>query len=353
MILHVFNPEHDISLASGLKSFTPPAAVRLLREGAGFLPALWARRGDAVLVGDVERASREAERVSRMYGITVSNCRFVTYRDLHELNLRGVDVWGWDRAIVARLARHGVPRRLMPDDDRLTAIRRLSSRATAARLLPLLAGRGRAGEAFVCQGEDEIRRHIAERGAVVLKSPWSCSGRGVRFVRGGEVAEQLSGWIRKTLKTQGAVMVEPYYKKVMDFGMEFFCHGDGSVEYAGLSLFSVTNGAYTGNVIAPEAYKRERISAFVPAELLNDVKEKITDWAGTEYRGVYEGPFGVDMMVVEGTAGGDPLLHPCVEINLRRTMGHVALAVRTDCDGAAPAVATMGIDNYKFIMKTL
>ena len=36
----------------------------------------------------------------------------------------------------------------------------------------------------------------------------------------------------------------------------------------------------------------------------------------------YEGPFGIDMMIVKGG-----LLHPCVEINLRRTMGHVALSI--------------------------
>ena len=37
--------------------------------------------------------------------------------------------------------------------------------------------------------------------------------------------------------------------------------------------------------------------------------------------GKYVGPFGVDMMIAEEK------LHPCVEINLRRTMGHVALAL--------------------------
>jgi hypothetical protein len=53
----------------------------------------------------------------------------------------------------------------------------------------------------------------------------------------------------------------------------------------------------------------------------------------------YEGPFGIDMMVVanpdatsEKSLAADIeerqfLLHPCVEINLRRTMGHVALAL--------------------------
>jgi hypothetical protein len=69
--------------------------------------------------------------------------------------------------------------------------------------------------------------------------------------------------------------------------------------------------------------------------LLDSVEQKITTSLGL---GDYRGPFGVDMMIVRGdgiekTEDGNCLLHPCVEINLRRTMGHVALAISpTDDD---------------------
>ena len=36
-----------------------------------------------------------------------------------------------------------------------------------------------------------------------------------------------------------------------------------------------------------------------------------------------ERPLGIDMMLIR--MGGAVRLHPCVELNLRRTMGHVAL----------------------------
>ena len=40
----------------------------------------------------------------------------------------------------------------------------------------------------------------------------------------------------------------------------------------------------------------------------------------------YYGPFGIDMMIVESDNPACPyLLHPCVEINLRPTMGYAAL----------------------------
>jgi hypothetical protein len=42
----------------------------------------------------------------------------------------------------------------------------------------------------------------------------------------------------------------------------------------------------------------------------------------TQLHGNYVGPFGVDMMALP-----DGKVHPCVELNLRKTMGHVALNI--------------------------
>ena len=55
---------------------------------------------------------------------------------------------------------------------------------------------------------------------------------------------------------QGGVTVEPYYTKVMDFGMEFETV-DGKVLYRGLSLFDTIKNAYSGNVLCPEDKKEE------------------------------------------------------------------------------------------------
>lgn len=109
--------------------------------------------------------------------------------------------------------------------------------------------------------------------------------------------------------------------------MEFESDGRGQVRYLGLSLFHTQNGAYTGNILASEDEKQEMISRYVSIELLDAVREKICSYLGALYKGRYAGPFGVDMMVVRGEDEQHFLLNPCVEINLRRTMGHVALAL--------------------------
>jgi hypothetical protein len=152
-------------------------------------------------------------------------------------------------------------------------------------------------------------------------------------------------------------MVEPYYRKVKDFGMEFYSDGLGHVTYLGLSLFHTKNGAYTGNLLATESKKQELLSHYLPLSLLCEVQEMICKHMGTLLSDKYEGPFGIDMMVCAShSTTGDPqfLLHPCVEINLRRTMGHVALALSPDDDDILRVMRVDYADNiYKLKIQRL
>ena len=109
--------------------------------------------------------------------------------------------------------------------------------------------------------------------------------------------------------------------------MEFVADENGRIHYLGLSLFHTVNGAYEGNILATESTKIDMISRYVPVGLLDGVKQKIVECLRLPG---YVGPFGVDMMIVKNA---QLFLHPCVEINLRRTMGHVALSISpTDDD---------------------
>ena len=243
--------------------------------------------------------------------------------------------WGWNLALRATLKRYGVREALLPTEDQIAEIRQLSHRRTAARLLPLLQMEGTVGESFECTTADEVEALLARYGQVVMKAPWSSSGRGLRFLSTERTPFQMqAGWFRNLVAQQGSVMVEPLYDKVKDFGMEF-CVDDAGIHYLGLSLFHTINGAYVGNILATERVKQEMISRYVPIDLLDRIKRKIAD---TLNLGSYRGPFGVDMIVVSNnsqlsTSNSQLFLHPCVEINLRRTMGHVALAISpTDDD---------------------
>lgn len=102
---------------------------------------------------------------------------------------------------------------------------------------------------------------------------------------------------------------------------------DGQIVYRGLSLFQVAKNAYTGNVLASEEEKEEMLQSYVSHEQLEAISQHVCEVMQPALKGVYSGPFGVDMMVCAKEPGSkDVFINPCIELNLRRTMGHVALA---------------------------
>ena len=327
MKLLVFNPEHDLALAANLSNFTAPHAGRQLRADLGFVPAIWAAANDFVLVENVEDAERRFLRLTRRpFG------RFIAKELLCKLQFSAVDVWGWDLAIRAYLLRWGIDAAVMPTVTQIDAIRQLSHRRYAMQLLERLQMPGTIGRSCETDQMEMIADRLQSGEHHVVKAPWSSSGRGVRFME-GDMNIYDNGWVRHVIEKQGSVMVEPYYNKVKDFGMEFVSDGKGIVSYVGLSLFQTSNGAYTGNILASEDEKEHMISRYISVDLLKAIRQKICTLMGVLLKDRYAGAFGIDMMVVRRDDGDGFLLHPCVEINLRRTMGHVAISLTEHCSG--------------------
>ena len=347
-ILHLFNPEHDIALASNLSNFTAPHAGRQLRHDLGYLPAIWAAQDDYVLVDDVEWAQTAYSRLMHN-----SFDRFVDKHQLSKLDIDRVEPWGWDLALRSFLMRYSV--KAVPSEEEITVIRDLSHRRTAVRLLTELKGDGLIGESWLSESLEGVGDLLKQHRHLVVKAPWSSSGRGIRFIDEA-MDDYQERWINNVIAHQGSVIVEPYYPKVKDFGMEFESDGERHVRYLGLSLFHTQNGAYTGNILASEEEKQEMISRYLPIDLLNTIQERICILMGEQYRGRYNGPFGVDMMVVANADMSNVdgfLLHPCVEINLRRTMGHVALELSRHCTSDQVMRIDFADNTYKLKIQRL
>lgn len=316
-ILHLFNPEHDIAMASNLSNFTAPHAGRQLRQDLDFLPAIWAASDDYVLVGNADDAQTAFSRLMHRQFL-----HFVEKRQLAALEIERVEPWGWDLPIRSFLLRYGVDSGVMPTEHDICVIRDLSHRKTALDLRRLLLV---DDGSFVAISLESVSESVRQWGRAVLKAPWSSSGRGIRFIDHPMNDNQVR-WIKNVISRQGCVIVEPYYNKVKDFAMEFESDGRGGITCLGLSLFHTTNGAYTGNILASEEEKREIISRYVSLDLIDSTQQNICRCLGSVFNGKYSGPFGVDMMIVTCPDADKYYLHPCVEINLRRTMGHVALS---------------------------
>ena len=334
-----------MALAADTVRVSLPHAIQEFKTNLGFLPALWAEDGDFVLVDDVPFAVK-----------ALSQCRlphaevlFITPEELRSLTFTSYVPWGWDRAVRQLLVDAGVDGGLLPSDGYLAYIRSLADRLNTVDALAWVRSGIEdvtCGESRFCDTVDGVYEELHRHGSVVVKALWSSSGRGVRYAD-GEWGTSFAGWVANTIARQGGVMVEPYYKKVKDFAYEFYAYGDGRVEYVGLSLFETNKGSYTGNIVAAEEEKAARLRRYLPGEVMSDVRRRLERYFSESAFRDYSGPLGVDMMVVAKDGGNGFLLHPCVEINVRRTMGHVANSFNTPATEPAMLMHIVHDVNYR------
>ena len=329
MTFHYFNPDHEIALAMNAGRYSVPLAARRMRERYDYLPALWARTADTVIVDDVKTAQ---ERYAAVELAMRSQPTFITLSQLPEMieGKRIIDIqpWGWDRAMWQTLRDAGVKEEYMPTVRQLNKIRDLSHRALAIKLLDELKNyEGVTGFSRLCDTYEEALLFIDRNKDVHIKSPWSCSGRGVKHICAETVTENELQWIANTIEKQHSVAAELTCRKVLDFAVLFVAQNNGRVKFHGLSVFQTTNSSYSGNILASDKEKKDMICKYISPALLHAVTMKIEQFMTEQIGGAYKGPLGVDMMVCESAKEGEYLLNPCVEINLRRTMGHVALAL--------------------------
>lgn len=346
MKLHIFNPEHEMALAYDKCNITLPHAIQEFKNNLSFIPALWADDGDCVLTDDIPFALKALSRVRKPH----ADVLFLAPMEIKDVCFDEICPWGWDKSVKMQLIACGVDASLLPTDDLLLNIRELSGRQQTVSLLKILRENIEAltcGESFFIVDLQDLQSALERYNHIVVKAPWSSSGRGVRYIEKGNTDVSTLGWIRNVIKSQGGIMAEPYYNKLRDFAMEFYSYGDGTVDYRGLSVFNTEKGSYTGNLIASDSRKREIISRYISDETLTVIKERIINYFSIQLKNVYRGPFGVDMMIVQGNDGKGFLLHPCVEVNLRMTMGHVANALHTLPDGHEEVMRIVHDVNYQ------
>lgn len=304
---YIFNPENDMALASGSPYYMAPASAKKMAADLAMLPVWYADEGSGVLLAD----DRQVEWLRKECALPLPVKGWV------EIPEEKVEVmsWGWSPALLHRLGGDACAR---VDVD---AVRRLSSRRTAVDLLSKLRMDGTAGESFWLTSVDEVYTFAMKYEKVLLKAPWSGSGKGIQLLC-GQPDDNLKGWARRIIASQGGVVGEPFYQKVKDFAMEFKASENG-VKFVGYSLFEADiRGIYKENVLASDEHIERELSEYVHGTLLNAIEERLQTELQWLLRDDYQGYLGVDMMVIR-TADGYAV-HPCVEVNLRMNMGVVS-----------------------------
>ena len=230
--------------------------------------------------------------------------------------------WGWSLSTKQRYRQMGVVEELLPSDEWLAELRKLSSREFACgyikKLLEYLNDERLLGSEMRWVNQENYNCQLSTVNcqlSTIYKSPWSSSGRGVFVGSWDDAHTQSRVW--GFLSSQGGFVADEFYEdKVLDFAMEFFVHADHTVDFLGYSVFQTgESGAYGYNYVESQEELLRRID--VDDTLLHRLivyhKEHLTKTA-------YRGPVGIDMLKT-----ADDSIHPCIEINFRMNMGILAL----------------------------
>lgn len=298
-----------------------------MRNDLSALPAWWAADGDKVWCISSQNMVGYMEDV----GLLLPDVEWCGREQW--IDSDAVCPWGWSPLLVNELKGIGCPVGLLPSIERLAVYRQLSGRECAVRLLEALRSKDSelaawkerlCGRSFYCREESEVASLVSAFPETILKAPWSGSGKGLRLGR-GDYKPPLSGWCRRQLKEQGGVVVEPLYHRCYDFAFEFYAD-QTSVHYTGLSVFFTTQrGTYGGNWVASEQVKEAWLEQYIPHEMRMALVKELSYRLTESLAGQYDGCLGVDMMLCDIGSPQGLAVHPCVEINMRRTMGQVSL----------------------------
>lgn len=329
--IHYFNPGHETAVLQGKKNYTPPRNVQRMQRELAALPVWYAAADDYVFAEENDSPRFFALQPKELKPLA----RLVTRAELAESgkNFPSLHAAPWGLSpqslrLFADLKKKHLPSLEVPAWN--PSFAELTGRKTAAGCLEKLRARLGGEEVPVapkfCTQLREIEKYLMlQHAPFVVKTPFSSSGRGLLWLPQRKLAEKDKNWILGALGKQGYVSIECGLEKVQDFAMEFYSDGQGEVRYEGLSVFATEQrGAYTGNILEDQSFMRRRLTRLTGEERLDRVQEALTDVLREVYGPVYTGYLGVDMLVYRGEEGGYAI-HPCLEINMRYTMGMVAL----------------------------
>lgn len=312
--IYYFNPENDLALANGGPNYTAPPRAAQLRHDLQLLPAWLAQPGDCVLCHDT--ADRDWL-LAQGLGVDI-----ITPQELPEVTAAQLVPWGWSRATRRTLQRLGVPEQLLPSPERIEAVHRLSHRRTTIAIhehMRKLTGITYCPIPVEFFKLEQVKHWASEHPGCYLKLPWSGSGQGVYRVLSMD-DKHLWQWCGGGLRRQGSLLCEQALDKMQDFATEWLCR-DGRVELVGYSIFeSDFHHQYAGGIVDSCQALHDRIAGLYPAldDAVAALQEIITEMIAHDYNG----HLGVDMLLYrreDGSIGMDP----CVEVNLRCTMGLV------------------------------
>lgn len=322
-VVYFFNPAAEMEAFFPEKSFTVPDALTNITNDLASLLMFVANADDIVITP--RRPQTSFLKSFRNIGYELP--QFADWSELSDRTITKFEPWGRTKHSVKKIRQFSgrvLENSLTETPDHLF------SKVWCAGLTAREAGS--IFPSKILDSEAAVHVTVADHFSksdipFVLKAPFGSSGRNMlRIARQGIEPNQLA-WIKTTLKTQKALVGEPWVSKISDLSVQIDVTENG-VKLLGTTRFITDKrGQYVGHYLGKKffnmsgdfhkAYHQQQFQAAL------EYSARATGDALSEEG--YRGPAGIDAFVYQDASGIH--LRPRVEINPRLTMGRVALEI--------------------------
>ncbi len=324
-VVHWFNPNAELQVAATRRGvrFFPKKMSAAMEEDCEMVMLAWCRRDDIALM----RRPPSNEHLADLKQAGFHLPEIMAAGALIDRKLGGLRPWAWSpdaSALLRGNAQHVSPS--VPWQWRGALPELCFSKDIGVRLMEML---GMPEPGVVCRTADAAMAEtmiLLEHGRVLIKGAFGCAGRDhLRVDPGGET--QAREWLERILADHGSVVVERWRERVLDFSALYEAES-GKPRLIGMTVMeNDERGRFLGSRVAPKwgSLLDGEVSTFLyrEARVMEWVQEKIPA-ALSELLPDHTGPLGVDAMVFRN-ADGSLGWSPVVELNVRMTMGRVAL----------------------------
>ena len=333
--IYIFNATCEMAISNGTASFMPNKVLTRFEQDLDLLPMYYAKPEDVILVHQLP----DPQFLSFIESKGIRTPRFhlfpqaLTDQAFLKEEKAGLQPWGWSPRMHYLLApfKDQCQQSFLaqPNAYWQPKFKDLYSREMALSCLQHFLQNNRSEHYIstdlipqICTNFSEVEVLQNKWQQVVIKSPWSSSGRGLQILRKAFINKSVEQAMGGVFKSQGFVMVEAFVDKQFDFSIQFYADGNGELDFRGFSFFETNdNGQYQSNILGFIPHELKQVlSPILQEELISGLKEALkTHNIPNEYCG----HLGIDCMLFLDTEGITKI-QPCLEINLRYNMSVIA-----------------------------
>lgn len=337
--LYYFNPTCEMEVVNDTPYYTAPKMIESLKKSLSIVQIFLANEDDYILIDDY--IPFEFLEMFTNYGLTVPKVISLKNYNNEIDEVVEFEPWGWSKSVIQKARKFASDNDVIVKENYLwdNDSRKMLSRFSGYELLKIVSNKISNSTNLsipqlpivVNKLEELVDIEKEMKTPMLIKTPWSAFGRGLYNIRSNNEKSYESAWVKAKLNEQKTLFVEPLLNKKQDLSFHFYKDGS-EISFVGINYFeSAKDGKFQGCYVN---YKQnpDFNSDIINKDAIDEAKiillESLKELSCIAN---YSGYIGIDALFFEDV-DGVILLHPAIEMNLRKTMGLVNIFIEKIID---------------------